>query len=244
MTAIGEGRGSARRGLVVDVETRIDRAALGVSGRIGAPRGMPPGLQTIVAAAVLSFEIEGEVTSSFALNSASCAEGGEATLVGLLDRELARLRNDRGVLITFNGLHDLGAIRLASLRHALFRHSGAASWMAGGSTEHVDVMRNLAGAADREHARLADLVAVLGISAPGGVAADRASVPRELAKCEADVVATMALYMHLLCEGVSSAEPLRQGIPALAKSIGARLDRSPHLSSFLDGRLFRRYLPR
>ncbi|MES2096790.1 MAG: hypothetical protein V4459_08505 [Pseudomonadota bacterium] len=234
--------GKVRRGLVLDVETRIDRRALRASGRHASPRGMPTGLQVIVAAAMLSFEIGADgICRSFALRSADCAGSGERTLIRLLDRELARLHEHDGALVTFNGSHDLSMVRLATLRHREFASSGAARWIADGQGRHDDLMLQLSGDQASRWASLADLSAALGLHAPGEVVLGAPVTTLEVAKCEFDVVVTMALYMHVLAERQGSDEALRLGIPALAAMVAERLDRSPHLRSALEGRLFQDY---
>lgn len=231
-----------RRGLVLDVETRIDRRALQASGRRAAPRDMPPGLQVIVAAAMLSFELEPDGTCrSFALRSADCANSSERSLVRLLDRELGRLHDDGGVLVTFNGGHDLSMVRLATLRHCEFASRGAARWISDGQSCHDDLMLDLAAAMGGRFASLADISAALGLHAPGELSLGAPVVPRAQAKCEMDVIATMALYMHVLSERQGSDVPLRTGIPEIAEMLEARLDRSPQLRAVLSGRLFRNY---
>ncbi|RYY26137.1 MAG: hypothetical protein EOP62_11710 [Sphingomonadales bacterium] len=234
-------KGAVRRGLVLDVETRIDRRTLQVSGRRGTPRGMPTGLQVIVAAAMLTFELHPDgACGGFVLRSADCAGSGERTLIRLLDRELARLHDTDGVLVTFNGGHDLSMVRLATLRHREFATGGAARWIADGS-RHEDLMLRLSGEPGGRWASLADLSAALGLHAPGEVMLGAPVTTLEVAKCELDVVATMALYMHLLSERRGNDEALRTGIPGLAAMVAGRLDRSPHLGSALAGRLFQEY---
>lgn len=232
-------RAGVRRGLVLDVETRIDRAALSASGRSGSPRGMPPGLQIVTAGAMLAFEIDGDAAcGSFELRSAGCFASGERTLIRLIDRELARLHAEGGVLVTFNGGHDLAMIRLASLRHRDFASGGAARWQSCGDHVHEDLMLDLAGGDPGRWSSLADLSAAFGLHTPGEVVVASNAAPRELAKCETDVVATMALYLHVLSERARSDQPLRIGIPALATAISRRLARSPHLGSTLRSRAF------
>lgn len=232
--------GEVRRGLVLDVETRIDRRSLQVSGRRATPRGMPTGLQVIVAAAMLTFDLHADGScGGYELRSSECAGSGERTLVRLLDRELARLHDEGGTLVTFNGGHDLSMVRLAMLRHRAFATDGAARWIADGS-RHEDLMLRLAGEQGR-WASLADLSAALGLHAPGEVVLGAPVTTLEVAKCELDVVATMALHMHLLSERQGADTALRTGIPALAAMVEARLDRSPHLRSALAGRLFQEY---
>lgn len=233
---------TVRRGLVLDVETRIDRRALKVSGRRAAPRGMPTGLQVIVAAAMLTFELGTDgACGGFVLRSADCAGSGERTLIRLLDRELARLHDTGGTLVTFNGGHDLSMVRLATLRHREFATAGAARWIED-DAHHEDLMMRLSGEPAGRWASLADLSAALGLHAPGEVMLGAPVTTLEMAKCELDVVATMALYMHLLSERHGDDHALRTGIPELAAMIARRLDRSPHLGSALASRLFQEYV--
>ena len=86
--------------------------------------------------------------------------------------------------------------------------------------------------------RLGDLVAALGTFAPGVVALGPDAAPSALAKCEADVVATMVLYMHVLAERARSPLPLERGLSTLVEALAPRLEVSPHLASLVEGRLF------
>ena len=242
MTGPAPTQGTVRRGLVLDVETRIDRRALQASGRNSHPRGMPTALQVIVAAATLSFDVDADgICRSLDLRSADCVRAGEGALCRLLDRELARVHGGGGVLVTFNDGHDLSMVRLATLRHRHFQSAGAASWIHDVQERHEDLMLDLSGAVGARWTSLADLSAALGIHAPGEVSLGKPVIGVEHAKCETDVIATMALYLHVLSERHRSERPLREGIPALADLIDKRLERSPNLRTALCGRLFQAY---
>ena len=229
---------TARRGLVLDVETRTSPALLRSSGRAGAPAKMPRGLQVLTAGAVLRFEQDQSgLCRAVEGRSADAASIGEAGLVRMLERELAELRDAAGMLVTFNGSHDLQSIRLAALRLRLFSNGGAARWLDAGREDHHDLMLAF-GDGPARWPSLDDLATALQARVPHMVVAAHPDVRPERTKCEIDVAVTMVVHLHLLAERARSREPLRIGIEELAEGLRAE-PRSPHLAAVLQSALMR-----
>jgi hypothetical protein len=229
--------GAATLGMVLDVETRTDDALLRASGRAGAPRGIPRGLQGISAGAILSFEIDSAgVCGNYALSSADAETGGERRVVRFLQNELTRLHRQGGSLITFNGGHDLSAIRVAALRLREFGNAGATEWLRRPAERHFDLMHALADEPSLRP-RLSDLAVALGLLCSSEAVVGKLRVSRERAKCEVDVVLTMGLHLHLLAEGRTDQGTFRGSAAGLLE-VAERLavDR-PHLGPFSRGRL-------
>lgn len=218
------------RGMVLDIETRIDVGALQASRRTSPPKGMPPGLQRIAAAAFLDFTIDDDgVCADFELAGRDSASGGELAIVALAERKLASLAEDGGTLVTFNGAHDLGILRMAAIRRRQFAHAAAAGWLRAGGGRHDDLMLELE-SGQRVWPRLDDIAAKLGIVSNCEYTLD-VGKSAERMKCELDVVVTLALYMHLLSERLRSVHPLAKGMAGLTEFVMGRLSRAPHLQA-------------
>jgi hypothetical protein len=228
---------AASLGMVLDVETRTDDALLRASGRAGAPRGIPRGLQGITAGAILSFEMDAAgICRNYALSSTSVETGGETRVVRFLQNELTRLHRQGGRLITFNGGHDLSAVRIAALRLREFGNAGATEWLRRPAGRHFDLMHALAEEPSLRP-RLSDLAVALGLFSPSDASVGKLRVSRERAKCEVDVMLTMGLHLHLLAEGRADQGTFRRSAAGLLE-VAERLavDR-PHLGPLSRGRL-------
>lgn len=226
------------RGMVLDIETRIDAGALRNTRRVVAPKGMPSGLQGIAAAAMLEFTVDEEgICDDFALTSMDRTATAERSIVALIERKLAALADDDGTLVTFNGAHDLGIVRLGAVRHHQFAYASASRWIRDRAYRHEDLMLELESG---PHAwpRLDDLAAKFGIISNREVVMGKVVASAERMKCELDVVVTLALYMHILSERKRSPDPLQVGMTGLAAFISGRLAKAPHLQAAMRAPVF------
>jgi hypothetical protein len=224
------------RGIVLDVETRVDRLLLAASGRSSTPRDMPAPLLSITAAATLAFEeVECAGVRDMRLEGECATAQSEPAMLLRLERALARTWSEGGVLVTFNGMHDLSVLRLALLRHRMLGFGGVARWLETPGDRHLDVMRMVA-RGDR-WPRLADVAAALGFAAQeSGRSGERIS--RERRKAELDVVQTLLLHVHLRAERSGDARALATGIRSIGSHLARQLDRSPHLEALLRAPVF------
>lgn len=222
--------------LVLDIETRIDRVALGASGRTAAPRDMPPPLQMITAIAMLEFEHDkaGRI-SHIALTTREAAVGGEAELVDVAERKLAGLHVQGGELITFNGRHDLGVMRFALLRARNVGGGGVRAWLDARPEQYRDLMLETAG--DGRWSRLDDVAAGLGFAGPMLLSnASPANMRR--AKAERDVALTMLLFIHLEAERTGDLDSFGQNLLAIGRYLASRALLAPHFGDLLMSPLF------
>lgn len=224
------------RCLVLDVETRLDRMALAAAGRRTAPLDMPPALQVVTGVAMLEFDRDdaGSV-SDLRLTSHDAEDGREADQVVAVDHELARLHACGGELITFNGVHDLGVLRLALLRGRNIGGGGVLRWLDEPADRHRDLMRDVA--RDGRWSRLTDLAASLGF-APPAVSRTVAEAGGERAKAETDVALTALLAVHLDAERHGDPRTLARALIVIGRFLAARNLSAPHLGDILKSRLF------
>ncbi|HEX4694455.1 hypothetical protein [Sphingomonas sp.] len=224
--------------MVLDIETRIDAGALRATRRTSAPKGMPSGLQGIAAAALLEFTMDDRgVCDDFRLTAADRAGGGERAIVAMAERKLAGLAADDGTLVTFNGSHDLGILRLAAVRQRQFDHAAAAGWLRDGGDRHDDLMLELE-SGPRAWPRLDDIAAKLGIVSNSEFFLGDVATSAERMKCELDVVVTLALYMHIMSERMKSVDPLLHGMTRLAGFVSDRLPKAPHFQAAMRAPAF------
>lgn len=224
------------RCLVIDIETRINRLALAASGRRSAPRDMPASLQEITALAMLSFVRDSAGTlSDFKLVSHGASGRGEAAVASAAEVELRRLHTAAGELITFNGNHDLGVLRIALLSGRAFYGGGVASWFGAPPTCHRDLMLEISGGGRRS--RLADLAARLGFASPA-IALTAREAGGEIAKAELDVCLTTLLYIHLFAERGQTAAATKPALLAFGRFLAKLAPRSPHLAGLLRSPLY------
>lgn len=215
-------------GMVLDIETRLGSGALRATRRVAAPRGMPPGLQNVAAVAMLDFAMDEKgVCDGLTLTSIDRTRGGERTIVGTVERRLGELADSGGTLITFNGSHDLGILRLAAARHRLFDRVASMRWLRGIGLLHEDLMLEYE-SSHRSWPRLDDLAASFGLTTGREVLPQESALSTERMKCELDVIFTMALYLHLVSERQGSGEPLRHGVLQLRALMASRMRRAPH----------------
>ncbi len=227
------------KGMVLDIETRIDRAALASSRRKVAPREMPTGLQTIAAAAMLEFTVDADgICDDFALTSVDRMSSGEPALVAAVEGRLAELADQGGALVTFNGAHDLGIMRLSAARLHRFEHAASSRWLNDGPGRHEDVMLEFSAGGRQSWPRLDDLAASFGITSMREVVLVTGSTGVERMKCELDVVVTMMLYLHVLAERTRSKAPLLRGTVGLMHMMEDRLADAPHFRTALRGNVF------
>lgn len=218
------------RSLVLDVETRIDRASLATSGRSSAPRDMPAPLQVLTAAAMLSFDLDPSgAFSGFRLDS---LEAGERDVAAMAERALADVHAGGGELVTFNGVHDLGVVRFALLRSRQLGGGGAARWLADGDGRHRDLMPEAS--AGGRWPRLVDVAAGLRFAPLRllGGPLDGAG------KAELDVALTMLLHIHLVAERMGDAKVLARGALTFGRFLAGAAPKRPHLSAILDSPLY------
>lgn len=217
-------------GLVLDVETRMDPMALAASGRRSVPRDLPAPLQFVTALAMLSYSRDdtGRV-SDFRLTGLQAGAGDEASVVAVAERELARLHAQDGELVTFNGAHDLGVLRFASLRHRSLG-GGALRWIDDPGGRHRDAMLDLG--RDGRWPRLADVAAGLGFGS-GSHATRERKLALERNKAELDVVRTMLVHIHLEAERSGDPRLLASGALALGRFVAGRAGTHPHLADLL-----------
>lgn len=224
------GPGVVTRSLVLDVETRIDRASLATSGRSTAPRDMPAPLQVVTAVALLSFGMDASgVFSGFRLDS---LEGAERDVATLAEQAMAPVHAGGGELVTYNGVHDLGAVRFALIRARLLGGGGAARWLADDGGRHRDLMPEVA--AGGRWPRLADVAAGLRFAPVRLVGGPLNGV----AKAELDVALTMLLHIHLVAEHRGDARVLARGALAFGRFLATAAPRRPHISAILDAPLY------
>lgn len=221
------------QGLVLDIETKIDRLALAASGRGRAARGMPAALQVITALATLSFERDtlGRFRKFRLSGTQAIAEKEAAVIVA--EQHLARVYAGGGELITFNGRHDLGVLRFALLRTRYLGGGGVARWIASPEGRHRDLMRELSD--NDQWPRLGDVAAGLGFA--GGSTLSATDEP-ERCKAELDVVKTMLLLIHLDAESSGKTALLIDGLLTLGRFIAADVGRRPHLGCILHSPLY------
>lgn len=227
------------KGMVLDIETRIDAAAVRSSRRRTRPSGMPTGLQTIAAAAMLEFEVDGHgLCSGFTLNAVERAGIGEPALVTSVERRLGTLADADGTLVTFNGAHDLGILRLAAARLHRFERAASAHWIRDRADRHDDVMLEFSAGGRQTWPRLDDLAASFGILSGREMVMLTDAPTAARMKCELDVVVTMMLYLHILSERHRSMAPLLHGVTGLAEVMEDRMRTAPHFQAALRAELF------
>lgn len=222
--------------LVLDIETKIDRVALGASGRTSAPTNMPPPLQVVTAMAMLEFKRGGDgLVSDFRLTSCKVDPVGEAVPLASTEQRLARLHAQKGELITFNGQHDLSILRFALLRTRILGGSGVRTWQGAAAEAHRDLMHEIAGRA--RWSRLDDVAAGLGFAGPPTLAS---SCEREVsrAKAERDVVLTAILCLHLDAERHGDIACFAQNLLVIGRFLGSRALSAPHLGNLLLSPLY------
>lgn len=224
--------GGMRRCCVLDIEVAPDPHARVLAGRRGAvPIDSP--LNRVVNASVMTFRQDGEGRiAGFDLLSFHVDEYGEADVVANVDRVLAGVHADGGMLVTYNGIaHDVPILRGRQLRWWQCSAVGIAAF-AEGEGDHVDLMIEIAGSG-RRWAKLSDACASVGFSlrGPAPIGQER-TIPYEVEKCELDVVGTTVLMLYVLAAKSRSEEPLSRGLPALGSRLRAIVGGRPHLERF------------
>lgn len=209
-----------RRGLVLDIETAPDPAALVAVGQTGRGAQGRIWLHRLVAVSLFGFaDIGKSLFDDFRLESLLVtpsrrgARRDEADGLGLIEASLASLGED-GVLITFNGRrHDLPFLRMRRRCCGLFEASRLDRFIRDGGGEHVDVMELLAVDGLRWPS-LDDACAAFDIPhVPHGAISP---VPAALRKSETDVLATFLLYLVGKAAREQSSRCLLAGWTALA----------------------------
>lgn len=222
--------------LVLDIETKIDRVALGASGRTSAPTNMPPPLQVVTATAMLEFNRDDHgIVSDFRLTSCQVDPSGESGPLVSTEQTLARLHTRKGELITFNGQHDLSILRFALLRARILGGCGVRNWMGATAEAHRDLMHEVAGRS--RWSRLDDVAAGLGFAGPTFLGRKcEAGVAR--AKAERDVVLTALLCLHLDAERQGDVARFAQNLLVIGRFLGSRALSVPHLGNLLLSPLY------
>ena len=225
-------------GLVLDLETALDRDAAEGARRTGPTACLRAWLHRILAASMLGFAFDpaAQVFSDFRLESALARDpGDEPALLDMVEKRLQLLGED-GLLITFNGRgHDLPMLMRRRLHHWLFAPSATAGFLRAGHRRHEDVMLQLAGASGQRWPALADICAALGIPAnPGILTRRRQNPPVEptLAKGQTDVLATFILHCVSAAATEGSAVVLARGWTALADHLLTEYAGVPWLTQF------------
>lgn len=236
MSAVGRsGNGAGdgmRRCCVLDIEVTPDHHARVLAGRRGAvPMDSP--LNRIVNASVMTFRRDGDGRlADFDLVSFHTDVYQEADVVANVDRVLAGVHADGGMLVTYNGIaHDVPILRGRQLRWWQCSAVGVAAF-AEGKGDHLDLMIEVAGSG-RRWAKLSDACASVGFSLRGPVPiGGERTLPYEVEKCELDVVGTTVLLLYVLAARSRSDEPLSRGLPALGRRLRQIVAGRPHLERF------------
>lgn len=224
------------RGLVLDIESALDRAALAQTGRSGPAAFSRRWLHRVVAVSTLSFTLDRAAGSfdDFGLETVLALDPAEEPeLLTAVDSRLDALGPD-GVLVTFNGhMHDLPVLVHRHLRHWMFAPSPLASFLGHGAIRHHDLMRQLGADDGARWPALLDVCAAFGIPCDGRVRSASASAHNPfLVKSQTDVAATFVLHCVCAAESAGSLEPLVRGWTALGDYVLAHFPRSPHLTQF------------
>ena len=86
---------------------------------------------------------------------------------------------------------------------------------------------------------MADACASLGFSIRGAIAMSPAvDIPRQVVRCEIDVVATFILYLHASSQKRRSRMPILNSLPSFGHFLRDRALRAPHLERFAESEMF------
>lgn len=207
---------------ILDIETGLDPIAMNLLGGIKSGLAGKAAMHRIRAATILTArdQVDGVEVG---LRSWHIDALGEDELVATVDAELARLHDERGRLVTFNGRrHDLPILRRRLARHLRFDGGGVRRWVEAGAP-HFDLMSDPQPSAAK-WCSLQEEAAGLGIAMPTTPGSrDASSAPRQ---SEIDCATTYLVYLHLLAGVVGSGKPLLDGWRGLATAIS----RDPNLS--------------
>lgn len=223
------------RGVVLDIETALDRQAVADARRTGPSAFLRPWLHRITAASTLSFDFDARgVPQHFTLETAlALAPKDEPDLLSFVEDKLSRLATD-DVLITYNGkAHDLPVLRNRRLAWWLFEASNLTSVFAHEQPKHQDVMRELCANCDQRWPALIDVCAATGIPCDATLKGRTASPAHPLMiKGQTDVCATLLLYLMWQTSRSGAPEILVNGWTALADHLIQTAPTTPHLTQF------------
>lgn len=219
------------RCIVLDIETRVDRAALAATKRGRAPSDMPPPLQIVTAAATMTFERD--PFGRFERFRLASQDGPEAVLASTIETQLASVYAGGGDLVTYNGAHDLTVLRFALLRGRIFGGRGVDRWLGNDGNRHQDLMRKAAG--DDRWPRLVDLAAGLGFAPSGAISVGDLS---GRAKAEQDVALTMLVHIHFEAERLGDVGVLVKGAVGLGRYLLSLAMQRPHIAAILNSPLY------
>ena len=215
---------------VVDIETRLgdEACALAGGGSFSIERAA---LHEVVAAAVLSAELDASGRFGGVRLTGVDAGRGEAQLLVELDRLLMPAA-DGGVLVTFNGAaHDLPVLRRRADRHWLFDLFSAPGWTRGDNDGHVDLA-----VATGRRGSLIDACAGLGFSAAPWLARAVRTRPDPAGKARVDVAATFMLYAYGLSREMGSAASVASAWLSLSAALRRAYPTDPDLEEFTRNR--------
>jgi hypothetical protein len=229
----------ARIGCVLDIETvpDADAVALAPPSSVGGWRRSV--LHRIVAASVIAFE-EDAVTGEIRRLRLSTWHAGrvpEPDIIGLVDAALPDPRDERSVLITFNGAsHDVPILCSRAMALWMFDLPDLHGWQLE-RTRHCDLIFGYGARSKRPS--LSEVCASFGFQVAVGArernsarsieAGDWQAVTR---KCEADVAATFIAYAYRRAWELGDARPVASAWMGLSEGIADHGDRLHHLRHF------------
>lgn len=221
------------RGLVLDIETVLDRDAVARAGRTGPAAFLRSWLHRVAAVSTLGFEWHANSAQfgAFTLETALALEPEqEVGIFSFVEERLAPL-DATDVLITFNGTaHDLPVLRNRRLAWWLFGPSRVAALV----SLHHDVMHLFSQDGVQRWPGLVDMCAGMGIPCNAALAGRGPSrLNPLLVKGQTDVCGTFLIYLMWQARQHAAPAILTNGWTTFADHLLQIGPTQPHLTQFV-----------
>lgn len=227
-----ENQAAAKHHLVLDIETAPDPMATRFLPPRERAKPMSTALHRLISVSMLTAHETSDGSWTVSSIKTTCTEpdGDEEVLLAAIDRQLAYLHAQDGILVTFNGRrHDLVSIRMRAAAHRAFDLPGIGMIP---SLRHHDVMTD-SFVGGGQWFKLRDVAAGLQIPASHEFGGQRGrAMSKASRKGEVDVAATFLVFLHDLAHDRNDAAPIVDGWRALGDYIRRLGSVSEHLAQF------------
>lgn len=247
-----------RRVAVLDVESVPDGDALSQGRRHAGGGHGRPALHRLVAAGVLACTETDRGFADLQLRVFAHPACSEVELIGCVDLMLPDPADERSMLVTWNGGHDLRLLRHRACSNWLFGLDALPAWCGAPAGRHRDLMKEVAFADPRGRWALADVCAGLGFAIRNGLSGQpvltlhaRGRHDAVAEHCMLDVVGTFMVYAYHRSFETGDDRFAATAWSLVAEALGAagRVDpdvqslADHHLASIARSRLTRASLP-